>query len=386
MPLEVRRRRPGRRGGRGRARRRARRARRTTSSEHAPTRPSRTHSGDPLLAPGARQRGATRWIERRQLRGRGRSVGVTGASSEVSGVVSRVARASGNYLRHGETSVGPVGAVDLTPQRSDRYPRALPTPSLGGVRWPQCPTTDRPTPCATSRARWLAEHLPAGWMEAVDARRRRRRARRCRGGSTTPNGASSSARRATRRPTWPAEYGAGLSLSPGDASFVNEVLNHYKVPRPYNIIGIGMGGPTVMAWGTEEMKHRLLKPARLQPGDLVPAVQRARRGLGRRRPRDACGARRRRVGRQRPEGLDDGRAPLEVGDAAVPHRTPTCRSTAGSRTSSSTWSSPASRCGRSCRSPVTPSSTRCSSTTPGSATTGCSVARATAGRSRSRRS
>jgi alkylation response protein AidB-like acyl-CoA dehydrogenase len=61
-------------------------------------------------------------------------------------------------------------------------------------------------------------------------------------------------------PTWPAEYGAGLSLSPGDARFVNEVLNHYKVPRPYNIIGIGMGGPTVMAWGTEEMKHRLLKP------------------------------------------------------------------------------------------------------------------------------
>ena len=61
-------------------------------------------------------------------------------------------------------------------------------------------------------------------------------------------------------PTWPAEYGAGLSLSPGDARFVNEVLNQYKVPRPYNIIGIGMGGPTVMAWGTEEMKHRLLRP------------------------------------------------------------------------------------------------------------------------------
>ena len=38
------------------------------------------------------------------------------------------------------------------------------------------------------------------------------------------------------------------------------MLNHYKVPRPFNIIGIGMGGPTVMAWGTEEMKHRLLKP------------------------------------------------------------------------------------------------------------------------------
>ena len=61
-------------------------------------------------------------------------------------------------------------------------------------------------------------------------------------------------------PTWPAEYGAGLSLSPGEAKHVNDVLGHYKIPRPYNIIGIGMGGPTVMAWGTEEMKHRLLKP------------------------------------------------------------------------------------------------------------------------------
>ena len=38
------------------------------------------------------------------------------------------------------------------------------------------------------------------------------------------------------------------------------MLNRYKVPRPYNIIGIGMGGPTIMAWGTEEMKHRLLRP------------------------------------------------------------------------------------------------------------------------------
>jgi alkylation response protein AidB-like acyl-CoA dehydrogenase len=107
--------------------------------------------------------------------------------------------------------------------------------------------------------RWLQENLPAGWMEAIDAgdvatvlslRRGLNYADWCirfgEAGYATP--------------TWPAEYGAGLSLSPGDARFVNEVLNHYKVPRPYNIIGIGMGGPTVMAWGTEEMKHRLLRP------------------------------------------------------------------------------------------------------------------------------
>lgn len=61
-------------------------------------------------------------------------------------------------------------------------------------------------------------------------------------------------------PTWPAQYGAGLSLTPGQAKFVNEVLNAYKVPRPFNIIGIGMGGPTLLQHGTEEQKQRLLKP------------------------------------------------------------------------------------------------------------------------------
>jgi len=60
-------------------------------------------------------------------------------------------------------------------------------------------------------------------------------------------------------PTWPAEYGAGLSLTPGEARFVNEVLNASRVPRPTNIIGIGMGGPTVIAWGSEDLKHRFLR-------------------------------------------------------------------------------------------------------------------------------
>jgi alkylation response protein AidB-like acyl-CoA dehydrogenase len=106
---------------------------------------------------------------------------------------------------------------------------------------------------------WLHEQLPAGWIEAVD----------------TDDGDGFAVARAGLEysewcvrfgeagyatPTWPSEYGAGLSLLPGQAKHVNDVLNHYKVPRPFNIIGIGMGGPTVMAWGTEEMKHRLLKP------------------------------------------------------------------------------------------------------------------------------
>jgi alkylation response protein AidB-like acyl-CoA dehydrogenase len=107
--------------------------------------------------------------------------------------------------------------------------------------------------------RWLAEHLPGGWMEAVDAGDADA-VTRLRAGLDYAAWCVDFGEAGYATPTWPAEYGAGLSLSPGDARFVNEVLNHYKVPRPYNIIGIGMGGPTVMAWGTEEMKHRLLKP------------------------------------------------------------------------------------------------------------------------------
>jgi alkylation response protein AidB-like acyl-CoA dehydrogenase len=61
-------------------------------------------------------------------------------------------------------------------------------------------------------------------------------------------------------PTWPAEYGAGLSLSPAQAKHVNEVLSRYKAPRSFNIIGIGMGGPTLLSWGTEDQKQQLLRP------------------------------------------------------------------------------------------------------------------------------
>ena len=94
---------------------------------------------------------------------------------------------------------------------------------------------------------WLRENLPPGWMQAVDAgddekvsalRRELDYAEWCvrfgEAGYATP--------------TWPKEDGAGLSLAPAQAKAVNEVLNQYRVPRPFNIIGIGMGGPTVITW------------------------------------------------------------------------------------------------------------------------------------------
>ena len=99
---------------------------------------------------------------------------------------------------------------------------------------------------------------PGGWRRSTPATPRRRRRLRGRS-STTPKWCTEFGESGFATPTWPAEYGAGLSLRPGQARPVNEVLNQYRVPRPGNIIGIGMGGPTVIAWGSEELKQQFLR-------------------------------------------------------------------------------------------------------------------------------
>ena len=105
---------------------------------------------------------------------------------------------------------------------------------------------------------WLRANLPAGWMEAIDNDDREGWAK-LRAALDYDRWCTLFGESGYATPTWPAEYGAGMSLSPGQAKHVNDVLNHYKVPRPFNVIGIGMGGPTVITWGTEEQKHKLLR-------------------------------------------------------------------------------------------------------------------------------
>jgi alkylation response protein AidB-like acyl-CoA dehydrogenase len=103
---------------------------------------------------------------------------------------------------------------------------------------------------------WLRDNLPRRWVEAIDegddAKLREARklvnynewcARLGEAGS----------------PTWPAEFGF-RGLNAEQARAVNEELGRYKVHRSFNIIGLGMGGPTVMHWGNDEQKHRFLLP------------------------------------------------------------------------------------------------------------------------------
>ena len=138
-----------------------------------------------------------------------------------------------------------------------------------------------------------------------------------------------------------------------------------------------------IAFGTPEQQAAL--PARRSCAAtelLVPGLQRARRRLRPRQRADPRRARRRRVGDHRAEGVDVARARrrLVLRDRAAPIRRR--RGTRACRSCSCRWTSPASRCGRSCRSPARRSSTRSSSTARAPRPTTSSARSATAGGSR----
>jgi alkylation response protein AidB-like acyl-CoA dehydrogenase len=60
-------------------------------------------------------------------------------------------------------------------------------------------------------------------------------------------------------PAWPAEYGGrGATLTQSAIYF--EELGRARVPVPANVLGILLGGPTLMVWGTDEQKERYLTP------------------------------------------------------------------------------------------------------------------------------
>jgi alkylation response protein AidB-like acyl-CoA dehydrogenase len=60
-------------------------------------------------------------------------------------------------------------------------------------------------------------------------------------------------------PAWPTEYGGrGATLS--ESAIYFEELGAARVPLPANILGLLLGGPTLMVWGTDEQKRRYLPP------------------------------------------------------------------------------------------------------------------------------
>ena len=59
--------------------------------------------------------------------------------------------------------------------------------------------------------------------------------------------------------SWPKDYG-GRGATLIEQAIFNEEVVRARTPTPANVLGLAMGGPTVIAHGTEEQKRRYLQP------------------------------------------------------------------------------------------------------------------------------
>jgi len=60
-------------------------------------------------------------------------------------------------------------------------------------------------------------------------------------------------------PHWPAEYG-GRDATLTESAIYFEEMGRARVPLPANILGLLLGGPTLMVWGSGAQKERYLAP------------------------------------------------------------------------------------------------------------------------------
>jgi alkylation response protein AidB-like acyl-CoA dehydrogenase len=60
-------------------------------------------------------------------------------------------------------------------------------------------------------------------------------------------------------PHWPREYG-GRGATVTESAIFFEELGRARAPLPANVLGLLLGGPTLMMWGTDEQKDRFLGP------------------------------------------------------------------------------------------------------------------------------
>src|ERR1700691_3675555 len=104
---------------------------------------------------------------------------------------------------------------------------------------------------------WLAEVLPAGWVDALE------------GGDDAALAAARKdfnffgwmgviGRTGYAAPLWPKEYG-GLSGEAWMQHIVREELSRNRLPTfGVNLLGVGLAGPTIIAHANEQQKLRYL--------------------------------------------------------------------------------------------------------------------------------
>ncbi|HYA68668.1 MAG TPA: acyl-CoA dehydrogenase family protein, partial [Acidimicrobiales bacterium] len=106
---------------------------------------------------------------------------------------------------------------------------------------------------------WLADTLPSGWTEAVDAGDDSRIERVKAAASFNPFGWTATIGRSPyAAPLWPKDYG-GLSGETWMQQVIRSELVRHRLPTvSVNLLGVGLAGPTIIEHGSEEQKTRYL--------------------------------------------------------------------------------------------------------------------------------
>jgi len=60
-------------------------------------------------------------------------------------------------------------------------------------------------------------------------------------------------------PTWPIEFG-GLGVDNPTGAAISRTIGRYRMPRFNNTVGVDLVGSALLQWGTDEQKHRYLRP------------------------------------------------------------------------------------------------------------------------------
>ena len=119
--------------------------------------------------------------------------------------------------------------------------------------------------------------------------------------------------------SWPREQG-GRGATVVERWFFDQALDQVGAPRPPAQSYVDLIGPALLAHGTPAQRQRFLTPDGQRRRALVPGFLRARRGLRPGEPAHAGRAARRRVRRQRAEGVDEPRRHRRPLLPALPHR------------------------------------------------------------------
>lgn len=104
---------------------------------------------------------------------------------------------------------------------------------------------------------WIDSNLPSEWREAFELHGRAPKSIHETFGEDWYIALGDSG---LATPTWPREYG-GLGVGADAAAVIADELARYDAGRPESDFpGVALGGPTIIAWGTDEQKERYLRP------------------------------------------------------------------------------------------------------------------------------